>query len=305
MIDLYTAAPYVRLHRDRTLVVKVGGSTLTKPRLRRSLARQLACISAFGARLVVVHGGGPQTSELQRMLGEEPRLVDGRRVTSQVGLRALRWATAGELNGDLAAELEAAGARAVGLVGASGGVLTARRRPPRETSEGVVDFGEVGDVVSTDPEVLRTLLDAGTVPVVCPPAGDGEGGFLNVNADLAAAHVALGLNAAKLVIVTDMPGILADKSDPASLLSALSLKQLDELESGGSFEAGMRVKSAAIRLALERGIERVHIVSGTAPEALVGELYTTQGTGTLVTMQPQTAPDEVPTDELPKEGAVS
>lgn len=301
MIDLYTAAPYVRLHRGRTLVVKVGGSTLSKPRLRRALARQLACISAFGARLVVVHGGGPQTSEVQRMLGEEPRLVDGRRVTSPTGLRALRWATAGELNGDLAAELEAAGTRAVGLVGASGGLLTARRRPPRETSEGVVDFGEVGDVVATDPGVIRTLCDADIVPIVCPPAGDGEGGFLNVNADLAAAHLACALDASKLVLVTDMPGILTDRGDPQSLLSALSLAQLDELERGGSFEAGMRVKSAAIRMALERGIERVHVVSGTSPDALVGELYTTQGTGTLVTLELQTAPDELPAEPRPSE----
>jgi len=290
MIDLYTAAPFVRLHRDRTLVVKVGGSTLTKPRLRKALARQLACVASFGARLVVVHGGGPQTSEVQRMLGEEPRLVDGRRVTSATGLRALRWATVGELNGDLALELEAAGARAVGLVAGSGGVLTARRRAPKETSEGVVDFGEVGDVVATDPTVLRTLMDAGTVPVVCPPAGDGDGGFLNVNADLAAAHVAIALDAAKLVLVTDRPGILSDAADPQSLLSALSLAELDELERGGGFEAGMHVKSVAIRLALEHGVERVHVVSGIAPDALLGELYTTQGTGTLVTVEPQTAP---------------
>ncbi len=290
MIDLFDAAPFVRLHRGRTVVVKIGGSSLAKPKLRRQLARQLATIQAFGAHVVVVHGGGPQTGRVQEMLGETPRVVDGRRVTSATGLRALRWATAGELNGDLAAALTAEGGRAVGFCAGTGGILEARRRDPMQTSEGMVDFGEVGDVRSVDPSVLRTLVENGIVPVICPPAGDGEGGFLNVNADLAAAAIAAGMQAAKLVLCTDQPGILGDPRDPNTLHSALSLHELGELERSGSFEGGMRVKAAAIRRALQAGVERVHVVSGLDPEALVGELYTTQGTGTLITLEPQTVP---------------
>lgn len=294
MIDLFAAAPYVRLHRGKTMVVKIGGSSLAKPKLRRAIARQLAVVQAFGAHVVVVHGGGPQTGLVQETLGETPRVVDGRRVTSSTGLRALRWATAGELNGDLAAALQAEGGRAVGLCAGTGGVLEATRRPPMETTEGQVDFGEVGDVSSVDPRVLQTLVENGIVPVVCPPAGDGAGGFLNVNADIAAAAIAAGMGAAKLVLCTDRPGILGDPRDVQSLFSALSLSELDELERSGSFEGGMRVKSAAIRRALQSGVERVHVVSGIDPEALVGELFTTQGTGTLITLEPQTAPDVSP-----------
>lgn len=292
MIDLFDAAPYVRLHRGQTLVVKIGGSSLAKPKLRRSLARQLAVVQAFGAQLVVVHGGGPQTGRVQETLGEEPRMIDGRRVTSPTGLRALRWATAGELNSDLAAALTREGARAVGLCAGSGGGVEATRRPPMETSEGLVDFGEVGDVSGIDTTVLETLVGNGIVPVVCPPAGDGTGGFLNVNADVTAAAIAASLRAAKLVLCTDQPGILGDPRDAQSLFSALSLSQLDELERGGSFEGGMRVKAAAIRRALQSGVARVHVVSGITPDGLLGELYTTHGTGTLITLEPQTAPGD-------------
>jgi acetylglutamate kinase len=293
MIDLFRAAPHVELHRGKTFVLKVGGACIARPALLEGLARQVAVVHALGSRLAIVHGGGPQTDALQRTLGEEPKSVGGRRITSAVALRALRMATAGELHGEVIAALDAAGVPAVGVAGASAGLFVARRRPPVASANGTIDFGEVGDLSSCDPSAVRALLDAGRVPVVCPPAGDGHGRFLNVNADLAAASLAVALRAAKLVLLTDAPGILANPADPSTPVSALSLAELNALEERGSLEGGMLVKGAAIRRAIDGGVERVHVVSGVDPEALVCELYTNHGAGTLVTLEAETVPEEV------------
>lgn len=281
-MNLRRAAPFLRRHRGRLFVVKVGGSSLERPATLAALAEEIALVEALGARLVVVHGSGPQTDALQRFLGEEPRKLDGRRVTTPVALRALRLATQGELAGELCAALVAHGARAVGVAAASGGILVAERRPPVVRAGEVVDFGLVGDVVSVDATALEALLAQGLVPVLAPPASDGAGGFLNVNADLAAAHVARALRADKLILVTDRGGILRDPQDAGSVISSLDLEGLAALERSGALRAGMHVKASAIRAALEGGVARVHVVSGLEPGALLGELYTTEGTGTLI-----------------------
>lgn len=290
MIDLYRASEYARLHQGKVMVFKVGGACLARESHLKSLARQLSVIAAFGVRPVVVHGGGQQTAQLQELLGEEPQKVDGRRITTDIGLRALRLATIGDLNSALAARLTAEGTRAIGLCCASAGIVTASKRPPMETSQGVIDFGLVGDVISVAPEPLQALSDAGFVPVLGPPAYDGEGGFLNVNADSLAASLAVALGADKLILLSDTPGILRDPKDSHSVLSALSLFELEELSASGAMQGGMSVKAAAIRMAIEGGVNRVHVVSGLSPDALLGELYTTQGTGTLVTDEKLSAP---------------
>ncbi len=300
MIDLVRAHPYVRMHRDKVFVVKIGGACIARPAGVRRIAQQIAILHACGALPIVVHGGGPQTDELQRSLGEEPRMVDGRRVTSPTALRALRMSTAGELNSTLAAAITAEGASAVGLCAGTGDLVVARRRPPVETTEGIVDFGQVGDVASVDPGPLLSLLDSDVVPVVCPPASDGKGGFLNVNADSTAAAIAAAIEADKLVLATSAGGVLTDPSDPTSVISTLSLLELNELEQAGKLVKGMKVKAAAIRSAIASGVERVHVVSGLEPEGILGELYTTHGTGTLVTLEAESAPEE----ELDDEGLI-
>jgi acetylglutamate kinase len=294
MIDLVRAAPHIALHRGKTFVLKLGGEPLAQRTHRRALAQQIAAIHALGSRIVLVHGGGPQTDSVQRALGEEPRMIGGKRVTTPLALRALSMATAGELHGELLAELAAAHVPAAGLAGASAGLLVARKRPPVETEQGTVDFGAVGDLIGVDAVPLRALLEAGRVPVISPPVSDGTGGLLNVNADFMAAAIASALGAAKLVLVTGAPGILTDPADPASLVSALALAELAKLESGGRIRGGMLAKATAIRRALEGGVGRVHVVSGLAPTALLIELYTNHGAGTLVTR----VPEEATTPEL-------
>lgn len=290
MKDLVRAIPFIRMHKDRVLVIKAGGVTLQKPALLRQFARQVAAIHALGAKVVVVHGGGPQIDKMQRLLGEEPRMVDGRRVTSEIALRALKMSTSGELNADLAGALAAEGSRAIGLTAGSCGALLARKRAPMMTTQGLVDFGLVGDIVGGDATVLRALIGSGCVPVVAPVASDENGGYLNVNADLAAASLAVTLGASKLVFVTGVPGILRNAAEPTSLVSAICLAELDELDAGGAYSGGMKVKAHAIRTAIQGGVERVHVVSGHDPEALLAELYTTHGSGTLITREPERAP---------------
>jgi acetylglutamate kinase len=292
MNTLLQAAPHVRLQRDRIVVVKVGGSSLAKRRHLDAFVAQLSTVHALGARPVVVHGGGPQADALMERLGESPKMIDGRRVTTPAALDAVRMASAGSVNGELAAALTAAGAPAVGMCAAAGGLVTARRRPPIGTSEGSTDFGLVGDIQTIDPTPLHALLDAGQVPVVCPPVGDGTGGFLNLNADTLAAQLAAALGAAKLVLVTGAAGILRDPADPHSVVSVLTLAELRALGEGGSYEAGMRVKATAIEAALTAGVDAVHVIGGKDPQALLVELYTNHGAGTMVTREGQAALQE-------------
>jgi len=295
MIDLVRAAPHIAMHRGKTFVLKLGGEPLAQRPHRRALAQQIAAIHALGSRVVLVHGGGPQTDSVQRQLGEEPRMIGGKRVTTPLALRALCMATAGELHGQLLAELAAAGVPATGIAGASAGLLVAKKRPPVETEVGTVDFGAVGDLIGVDPLPLRALLDAGRLPVVCPPVSDGAGGLLNVNADFMAAAIACALGAQKLVLCTGAPGILTNPTDPASLVSALALDELAALEEGGQVRGGMKAKATAIRRAIEGGVRRVHVVSGLDPEALLCELYTNHGAGTLVTREKEEASELVET----------
>ena len=291
-LELLAAADHVRLHRKKTMVFKVGGACLQKAQALERVARQIACVQAFGARPVVVHGGGPQASELQRMLGEEPRMVDGRRVTSELALSALRMSVIGELNGDVAAAITRCGARAIGTSAAT--FVRATRRPPMRTSEGAVDFGLVGDVAGVDAAGLRALLEADVVPVLGPPAGDGDGGFLNVNADLLAAEVAVALGAHKLILLTSANGVQADPAEPASVVSTMTLAELRRMRDEGAVVGGMHVKSRAIERALEGGVRRVHVVSGMDEDSCLIELYTNHGAGTLVTLERDAPLEAVP-----------
>jgi len=285
MKELIHAADHVRAHQGAVMVFKIGGSCLSKLAKVRALARQIATVQALGGRPCIVHGGGPQTDALQLSLGETPQMVDGRRVTTPTALRALRMATAGEINGDLSAAISHAGAPAVGICAADAGIISASRRPPLQTSCGEVDFGAVGRVESLQIAPLLTLLDEGVTPVICPPVSDQQGGFLNLNADTLAAELAVALGAAKLVLLTGEAGVLEDAQDPDSAYSVLLGQQLEQLRNEGRLGGGMHVKATAIQAALQGGVPRVHVISGLDPEALLVELYTSHGSGTLITLE--------------------
>jgi len=287
IVGLKGALRYVRAYRDRVFVVKLGGDVLGDPDVLDGVAAQLALLASLGIRLVVVHGGAAQATALSRRLGDEPRLVAGRRVTDDRALEVVTMVYAGQLNVAVLSALRGHRVQAVGVSGVDGDLLTARRRPPVTVTDdaGVtqeVDFGHVGDIAHVDPHVLRTLLDARLVPVVASLAGDEDGNVYNVNADTVAVALAVELAAQKLIFLTGAPGVLRDRKDPATLVTFADPGDLAELMAGGALVGGMRPKVEACIRAATHGVERTHIIDGRAPDALLLEVFTGVGCGTMI-----------------------
>ena len=281
-VGLREALPYMRLFKGKTFVVKVGGGLLTDVEATREALEQVDALRHLGIRVVLVHGGGAQASTLSRSLGSEPRFVAGRRVTDEAALQAAVLTLNGEANTALLAACRALDIAAVGLSGVDSGLVRARRRPPVVVDGETIDYGHVGDVVSVNPGVLESLLADGKLPVVSPIAADDDGNLLNCNADGIAAAIAVAMRAVKLVLLTDVPGLLERAEDPRSLVSYVDLEGLRVMRQRGVLAGGMAPKTAAIESALNGGVERAHLVSWRVPDGLLAELFTNQGSGTLV-----------------------
>ena len=281
------ALRYVRAYRDQVFVVKLGGDVLSEPETLDGVAGQLALLTSLGIRIVVVHGGGPQATALSRRLGLEPRLVAGRRVTDDGALDVAKMVYAGQINVNLLAALRDHRVQAVGLSGVDAELITAHRRPPVSVVDdaGVtvrVDYGHVGDIDRVDPRVLVTLMDARMMPVVASLAG-GEGDeVFNVNADTVAEALAVALRAQKLIFLTGAPGVLRDRNDPATLVTFADPDDLAGLMANGVLSGGMRPKVEACIRAATGGVERTHIIDGRAPDALLLEVFTGAGCGTMI-----------------------
>jgi len=281
------ALRYVRAYRDQAFVVKLGGDVMKDPAALDHVAGQLALLHSLGIRLVVVHGGGPQATDLQQRLGQKPEMVAGRRVTDDAALEAVKMTFAGTLNTDLVAALREHEIQAVGLTGVDGDLLTARRRPPVRVVddsgvERTVDYGNVGDVQSVDPRVVSSLLDGRFVPVIASLAGDNDGNIYNVNADTVAESVAVALRAMKLIFLTAVPGVLRDRNDGATLVTFADPDDLAGLIASGALAGGMRPKVEACIRAATGGVERTHIIDGRSPDALLLEVFTGAGVGTMI-----------------------
>ena len=285
---LRIAAPYIRAYRKRVFVVKLGGQLCSPGRVLDNLVDQLALLAQLGIKLVVVHGGGDQVSALSKRLGLEPDVFAGRRITDAATLEVVKMGLAGTVNTDLVAAFRRAGTAAVGLSGIDSGLIAARKRPRQEVHDPgsgetrEVDFGHVGDVEGVDATVLRHLLVEDYVPVVCSLAADDAGQVLNINADTVAARIAIELGAAKYFLITNVDGVLRDVNDANTLESHLDIAELDGLITEGAIGGGMLPKLAACTAALRGGVQRVHIVNGTVADALLGEVFTNEGCGTLL-----------------------
>ncbi len=281
---LKSAAPYIRMYRGKTFVVKAGGGVFGDDASTRVLVEQIAILHYFGVRVVFVHGGGPQVTELARALGVNSRMVEGRRVTDREAIDVTAMVLNGTINTAILAMCRELNIEAVGVSGVDAGLIRAHRRPPvRLAASGeVLDYGFVGDIDAVDPNVLSKLLDNGLMPVVSPLSADDEGVLLNVNADTVAAAIAAALDAEKLILCTGAPGILANLEDPGSLISYTDLEGLARLREQGAIAEGMLPKATAIEAAIRGGVRRVHVVSYQAPEGILGEVFTNEGTGTLI-----------------------
>ncbi|MEM8884508.1 MAG: acetylglutamate kinase [Planctomycetota bacterium] len=286
---LLQALPYMRLHKGSTIVVKCGGEIARDPESLGHLARDVSLLHLVGLRVVLVHGGGPQATELSRKLGHEPKIVQGRRVTDDATLEVAKMVFAGQINTDILSALRQEGIHPVGVSGVDGDLIHAVRRPVKEMTDPAtgetqsVDFGHVGDITRVNTRLLRKLLDEGYVPVLASLGADDEGQIYNINADTVASRIASDLEAGKLVLLTSAPGLLGDPQDAASLISHLSAQRCEELLASGQVQGGMVPKLQTLVECVRSGVPRAHILDGRRPHSLLVELFTKQGTGTMVT----------------------
>jgi acetylglutamate kinase len=285
---LRSAVPYIRMYKGKTFVVKAGGGVFADVEATRLLIEQLAILHYFGVRVVMVHGGGPQLTELSESLGLATQIVNGRRVTDAKSIDVTAMVLNGLINTRILAICRDLNIDAVGISGVDAGLVRAHRRAPVKLDDGserTVDYGFVGDVDAVDTAVLKKLLDNGLMPVVSPLSADEKGVLLNINADTVAAAIGAAVQAEKLILCTGAPGILenaADQADQGSLISYTDLAGLQRLRDAGALLDGMLPKAKAIEDALRGGVRRVHVVSYKSAEGILGEVFTNEGTGTLV-----------------------
>ena len=280
---LRTATPYVREHQGRLFLVKLGGELLADEQTAANILEQLALLLHLGINIAIVHGGAPQIAGLCERLGIDVDMQAGRRVTSPAVMEAVSMTLCGSMQARITASLTALGVRSVGICGADAGMLIAGHRPPVVNGDGTTtDYGEVGDIQIVDTRLIDLLCADGCLPVIAPLASDGQGRLLNINADTVAAQLAVAAGAAKLIFLMGPAGILADPQDPGSLIAELDPHGLLELERSGVISNGMLPKSAAAQAAIAGGVERVHFVSGLTRDALLREIFTNEGSGTMV-----------------------
>jgi acetylglutamate kinase len=277
------AAPYIRLFKGKVFVIKVGGEVFADVARTGAFMEQVGLLHQVGIRVVLIHGGGPQSTELAAALGLDTTFVDGRRVTDDASLNVAAMVLNGQINTRILARCRDLQIPAVGISGVDAGLIRAHKRPPVERAgNSPVDYGFVGDIDAVEADILRKQLDNGLMPVVSPLSCDESGMLLNINADTVAAAIAAELNAEKLILATGAPGILEDVNDPGSLISYIDRAALEKLRASGKLADGMLPKAAAIEAAIANGVQRVHIISYKLPDSLLLEVFTNEGTGTLV-----------------------
>jgi len=276
------AAPYIRMFKRKVFVIKAGGELFVDPIATQALVDQIAILQQVGVRVVIVHGAGPQSTQLAKERGLVTQMIQGRRVTDAATLEVSAAANQ-QISAAILAACAAIDLPAVSLRGADRNLIRAVKRPPVQVDGiGLVDYGYVGDIQAIDCSCIEEYLDKGVVPVVSPLSATADGQLLNINADTVAAALAASLKAEKLILATGAPGILEDVRDTRSLVSYLDLAGLQKLRERGSLADGMLPKAKAIEAAINGGVQRVHVISYTLPDSLLLEVFTNEGTGTLI-----------------------
>jgi acetylglutamate kinase len=288
---LREALPYIQRFKGKTFVVKFSGKVTEDKSILVSLAEELALLHQVGIRVCVIHGGGKQLTELAKKLGVVQTVIEGRRVTDDDTLDLAKMIFRGKINTEILSALRHRGIEAVGLSGIDGGVIKAVKRPPREimnkeTGESEeIDFGHVGDIVDVDVQLVNLLLDGGYLPVISSLGADDEGKILNINADTIAAEIAISLKAEKLLLLSDVNGIYADPNDEATKINRLTVAEAEAMIVNGTATGGMIPKLQSLISLLHRGVRSAHIMSGSIRNAILSEVFTDEGTGTMLTAE--------------------
>jgi acetylglutamate kinase len=271
---LTEALPYIKRTWGRRVVIKYGGAAMTDPALREQVASDIVLMKLVGINPVIVHGGGPEITSYMERLGMKVEFYNGLRVTTDEAMELVRMVLVGKVNPELVAAINQHGRLAVGVSGDDGNLVTATQRDER--------LGRVGDVTAIDTTIIDNLIDDGFIPIVATVAAGDDGGSFNVNADSVASELAVALGADKIIFLTDVDGLYADFEDPTSLISALTPDEAEEMTMNDRLGGGMVPKVAACVAALRGGVGRAHILNGTVPHALLLEVYTDEGVGTMI-----------------------
>ncbi len=279
---LTEALPYIKRTWGKTVVIKYGGSAMTDPVLRESVASDIVLMKLVGINPVIVHGGGPAITEYMDKLDLPVEFYDGMRVTSDEAMEVVKMVLVGKVNKQLVTAINSHGRLAVGIAGDDANLIRAR-----QVSE---KLGRVGEVTSIDTTVITRLVDDGFIPVVATVGVGEDGGSFNINADLVAGEIAAALDAEKLIFLTDVDGLYADFEDKSSLISMLSLSDAEEMMMSDALTSGMIPKVGACAKALRGGVARTHILNGVVPHALLLEVYTDEGVGTMLTASGDSLP---------------
>ncbi len=274
-LTLTEALPWIKRTWGRTVVIKYGGSAMTDPAMRASIADDIVLMKLVGVNPVIVHGGGPDITAYMERLGMPVEFRNGLRVTPPEAMEVVKMVLVGKNNKDIVSDINSHGRYAVGISGDDGNLIRARQLDPA--------LGMVGEVTGVDTTVVDDLISDGFIPVIATVGAGEDGASYNINADTAAGEIAAALGAEKIIFLTDVDGLYADFADKGSLISALSLEQARAMVARGEVEKGMLPKVQACVRALEGGVSRAHILNGTTPHALLLEVYTDAGVGTMIT----------------------
>ena len=273
---LVEALPYIKQFSGKTVVIKYGGNAMVSDELKSAVMQDIVLLSTVGIRVVLVHGCGPEINAMLKKIGKEPRFVGGLRYTDHETMDVVEMVLAGKVNKSLVQQLEQHGGRAIGLCGLDGGMIKAVKL------KGENDLGLVGDITRVDVTLIRNALDSGTIPVVATVAGgENDGETYNINADIAASQIAAALGAEKLVLMTDVCGLLRDREDESSLISVVQVSEVNNLKRQGIISGGMIPKIDCCVEAVRRGVRRTHIIDGRIPHSILIEMLTDSGIGTM------------------------
>ncbi|WP_456328341.1 acetylglutamate kinase [Archaeoglobus sp.] len=281
---LIEALPYIREFYGSYMVIKIGGHAMVSDAVLESVVKDVLLLYYVGIKPIVVHGGGPEISEKMKKFGIKPKFIDGLRVTDEETMEIVEMVLDGKINSKIVSMFIKNGGKAVGISGKDGLLIVAKKKlikRKRGDLEEVIDLGFVGETECVNPDILKILIDHGFIPVVSPVASDLAGNIYNINADIVAGHIASALKAKKLIILTDVPGILRNPEDKNSLISRIKAEELEKMLESGVFSGGMLPKVEAVLMALKNGVERAHIIEGREHSILL-ELFTKEGIGTMV-----------------------